>query len=240
MPPSQSKGFCASWPRRPFGRGAGGLDRPGSATWRRRRRARSRARSELPGGCRLRPSPVWPGGPRAGSFCDAEVSMHMRHEARDQPPRRWSTQVARAALMALMGKWMAAHEAPALTIPWSSTFSPSPPPQRMSLLPPQRGRRVDKRWRRRAHPHRAGAPARDRPADRRLGAQVRARPPPCPFLPGERPRLRCRSAPDERVQRAPCPLHGPSASPCTPAPARAARARPPRVSALPRPDLCTA
>ena len=55
--------------------------------------------------------------------------MHMRHEARDQPPRRWSTQVARAALMALMGKWMAVHEVPALTIPWSPTFSPSPPPQ---------------------------------------------------------------------------------------------------------------
>ena len=55
--------------------------------------------------------------------------MHMRHEARDQPPLRWSMQVARAALMALMGKRMAAHEAPALTIPWSPKFSPSPPPQ---------------------------------------------------------------------------------------------------------------
>ena len=55
--------------------------------------------------------------------------MHMSNEARDQPPRTWSTQVARAVLMALMGKWMAAHEAPALTIPWSSTFCPSLPPQ---------------------------------------------------------------------------------------------------------------
>ena len=73
--------------------------------------------------------------------------MHMRHEARDQPPLRWSMQVARAALMALMSKRMAAHEAPALTIPWSPTFCPSPPLQRMSLPPPQRGRRVDERSR---------------------------------------------------------------------------------------------
>ena len=43
--------------------------------------------------------------------------MHMSHEARDGPSRRWSMPVARAALMALMKKWMAVNEAPALTIP---------------------------------------------------------------------------------------------------------------------------